>query len=298
MVSKNKKIFKEVFDSLSYEQREVLKSRFHKREVRSLLEDKSILEEDLKQKLKNIAKAGAVGALLSLASLKASAQSGKVPQSVEMARTEVLRLASRLQLGKNQLIDITEYLKEWAPEDWEKFKKSETYKKQNGRLVISLLDFDREPGLWSRMSKEKQAAILTAVLERAVEVGVRSTKMPKGGKVIARIEYDFKTYKGVKELPTKKYRLKIIHKPIGKAGTGVTGGSTKASGGVGDTGGSQQPDPEFIKAWNEAVAKGLDKFWYEKGGYWVVIKLAEGSDEEKGTIELVGVGVELEEVPE
>lgn len=295
MVAKNKKIFKEVFDSLSFEQREVLKSRLYRQEVRGLLEDKSVLEEDLKQKLKNIAKAGAVGALLSLASLKVSAQNNKVPESVEMSRTEVLRLAPRLQLGKGQLIDVTDHLKEWAPEDWEKFKKSEAYKRKNGRFVISLLGF-QEPGLWSKMSKEKQAAVLAAVLERAIELGIRSTKMPEGGEVIGRIEYDFKTYKGVKELPTKKYRLKMVHKPVGKAGTGVTGGSTKTGGGIG--GGSQEPDPEFIKAWNEAVEKGLDKFWYEKGGYWVVVKLAEGSDEERGTIELVNVGVELEEVPE
>jgi hypothetical protein len=254
-------------------------------EIRELLESvleascrKDELQEGFVDQLKRVAKVGAVGALVALTSLKASAQNGKIPKGTEMGKTEVLRLAPRLQL-KNNVIDISDQMQKWAPEQWEKFKKSPAFKKSKGKMNIYLDDFKKESGSWTRLPEEMQAAILNAVLERAIELGIRSTKMPKGGKIIAQYDYDFKTYKGVEELPRKQYRLRMVQAPKGKAGK------------------SQEPDPEFIKAWNKAVEQGLDKFWYEKGGYWVVVKLAEGSDEEKGTIDLVNVGVELEEVP-
>ena len=231
-----------------------------------------LLEEGLRDQLKNIAKAGGVAALMALSTLKGAAQSGDVPVSRDVARSEVLSLAPRLKL-KNNMIDISDHMQEWAPEEWNRFKSSSGFKKMGGKMQVDLDRF-KEAGAWARLSEEMQGAILAAVLDRAVELNLRSTVMPEGGEVIARIQYDFKSYKAAKELPTKKYKLQMQYTSKGK---------------------KPVVDPEFEKAFREATKAGKTNFTYKGKDY--VVKLAKGSDAEKGFIDVVLDDVQAVEIP-
>jgi hypothetical protein len=136
------------------------------------------------------------------------------------------------------------------------------------------LDRFKEAGAWARLSEEMQGAILAAVLDRAVELNLRSTVVPEGGEVIARIQYDFKSYKAAKELPTKKYKLQMQYTSKGK---------------------KPVVDPEFEKAFREAAKAGKTNFTYKGKDY--AVKLAKGSDAEKGFIDVVLDDVQAVEIP-